>query len=312
MTRQLRPKPPHVGGWIVEGDHHHKYRTQQQQLLLRRRIDEVDYWKQRAGWYDDDISMKEFNSGVYDTYYSANDDNGRHHGGGSRKVSDKTIKLGLKIAAAVAAVVVAVIVYRILSRRSSKKKVGTSSGRKTTSSSGDSKSRSRSHSRTSRSRSRTRRGTSGTTSGSNYELMDDKSDARSKRSSRSRSRSHKERSKSSSRKSSRSSSRPSSEKEAREVLVWDGNKIEGRRERTTVVFAIRERLCTDVQVSCPSPSFFCLLLRLIRISEAFCDTQFKHYLCWMIVVCTRTYLLVTLFSIHVLFLFDQQKSTIKK
>lgn len=198
---------------------------------LRRRVEEVDYWKQRAGWFDDDVSMKEYNTGVYDTYYQEDDayvgsggggsGGGGRSGGGNFFTKRRNKSLGLKIAAAVIAILIAVLVFRILSRRSSKKKsaaASSSSAAKKSSSS----SRSRSRSRTSRSRSRTRRGGSSSVAG-NYELMDDKSEARSKRSSRSRSRSRR-RSKSSTRRSSsksrsKSSSAVDKRLESREVLV---------------------------------------------------------------------------------------------
>lgn len=197
--------------------------------FLRRRNEEVDYWKKRAGWFDDDVSMQEFNAGVYDTYYNGPDDTGGSGSGSSgsshKGISKKSLSLGLKIGAAALAIIIAIIVFRILSRRSSKKKVGSSSKSKSgRSTSGDSKSRSRSRSRA-RSRSRSRRGTSGSVVTSNYELMDDKSEARSKSSRRSRSRSRR-RSKSSSRRSKSSSRKSSSsvkvpaEKDSREVLVW--------------------------------------------------------------------------------------------
>ena len=199
--------------------------------FLRRRNEEVDYWKKRAGWFDDDVSMQEFNAGVYDTYYSGDDIPGSSGAGSSsthKGVGGDSLSLGLKIGAAVVAIIIAIVVFRILSRRSSKKKkVGSSSKSKSgRSTSGDSKSRSRSRSRA-RSRSRSRRaGTSGSVATSNYELMDDnKSEARSKSSRRSRSRSRRRsksssrRSKSSSRKSSSSVKMPA-EKDSREVLVW--------------------------------------------------------------------------------------------
>ena len=156
---------------------------------IRRRLDDVDYWRKRAGWFDDDVSMKEFNSGVYDTYYEVDDDAHGHSSGGSSGgggmsgfASSNGLGTFLKIGSAVLAVAFAILIFRALNRRSS------SSSRKKDSkhhSSSDTKSRSHSRSRSSRSRSRSRRASS------NYELMDEKSEARSKRSSRSRSRSRK-------------------------------------------------------------------------------------------------------------------------
>lgn len=177
---------------------------------LRRRTEDVDYWRKRAGWFDDDVSMKEFNNGVYDTYYQVDDDGALHRGSATETVgegSNEGIGPFLKLGAGLLAVIIAILLYRALSRRSSSsRKVGSSSKGGTS----DAKS-SRSRSRSSRSRSRSRKANSS----SNYELMDDaKSEARSRKSSRSRSRSRR---RSKSRKSrSRSKGRHSTKKE---VLV---------------------------------------------------------------------------------------------
>jgi hypothetical protein len=159
---------------------------------LRRRNEDVEYWRKRAGWFDDDVSMKEFNSGVYDTYYQLDDDGkgtaSRGTTSATTRISDtKGLATFLKVGAALLAIGFAVLLYRALSRR-------TSASRKTGSSSkqpAESKARARSRSRSSRSRSRSRRATSagGATAATNYELMDEKSDTRSRKSSRSRSRS---------------------------------------------------------------------------------------------------------------------------
>ena len=39
---------------------------------------DVDYWRKRAGWMDDDASMSDYNQGVYNTMYgvSGDDDDG--------------------------------------------------------------------------------------------------------------------------------------------------------------------------------------------------------------------------------------------
>ena len=41
--------------------------------FLRRRMDEVDYWKKSAGWFDDDVSMKEYNNNIYQANYAGDD-----------------------------------------------------------------------------------------------------------------------------------------------------------------------------------------------------------------------------------------------
>lgn len=177
---------------------------------LRRRVEDVDYWRKRAGWFDDDVSMQEYNSGVYDTYYQLGDDDtavrrhsGSKHGGGLMGRSSGLMTF-FKIGSVILAVIFGVLLFRALSRR-------TSSSRKSSSSkhgSSDSKHRSRSTSRSSRSRSRSRHPSS---SGTNYDLMDDKSE-RSKRSSRSRSRSRRH-------SKSRSSRSRSKSRASKEVLV---------------------------------------------------------------------------------------------
>ncbi|KAL7527925.1 hypothetical protein ACHAWF_005730, partial [Thalassiosira exigua] len=54
----------------------------------RRRLEDVDYWRKRAGWADDDESMKSYNQGVYNSYYAGEGDDwafeqGGNSGGGS-------------------------------------------------------------------------------------------------------------------------------------------------------------------------------------------------------------------------------------
>jgi hypothetical protein len=185
---------------------------------LRRRNEDVEYWRKRAGWFDDDVSMKEFNSGVYDTYYQLDDDGKASSSKGTNsattRISDtKGLATFLKIGAALVAIGFAVLLYRALSRRSStSRKTGSSSKQPA-----ESKARARSRSRSSRSRSRSRRATSGSgaTAATNYELMDEKSETRSRKSSRSRSRSRRQ-SKSGNSGKSRSRSKG---RQTKEVLV---------------------------------------------------------------------------------------------
>jgi hypothetical protein len=166
---------------------------------LRRRTEEIEYWRQRAGWFTDDESMREYNQGVYDTYYEL-DDNGSGQGQRSRLGSSKQKEIAkdvLKVLAVVVALGLLVVMFRALLRRFVYSKLEKSSS--------DSKSRSgRSLSRT-RSRSRSRK------TGGDYELMDEDG-SRSKRSSRSKSRSRRSRSRS----RQRSSSKPRSEKKREE------------------------------------------------------------------------------------------------
>lgn len=185
-------------------------------LNLRRRTEDVDYWRKRAGWFDDDVSMQQYNSGIQDSYYQMDDDvSVKKRSGTSRNGLVGAGSTGLmtffKIGAAVLAVIFAILLFRALNRRTaSNRKVSASSKHSTT----ESKHRSRSRSRSSRSRSRSRRqaSTTHTSSSANYDLMDEKSE-RSKRSSRSRSRGRRH---SKSRKSSRSRSKS---RQTKEVLV---------------------------------------------------------------------------------------------
>jgi hypothetical protein len=39
-----------------------------------RRLEDVAYWRKRAGWFDDDVSMQKYNNGVSSTYYELGDD----------------------------------------------------------------------------------------------------------------------------------------------------------------------------------------------------------------------------------------------
>jgi preprotein translocase subunit SecG len=172
---------------------------------VRRRTEDVDYWRKRAGWFDDDEAMKEYNSGVYDAYYQLDDD-GNHHrkssGGsssGSKALSGANAEMaknGLKILSIIVAFGLCILMFRAIMRRLS------DDGKKEKKRS-DSKSRSSSKSRSGRSRSRSR-----SRKADNYELMeeDNKSDTRSKRSSRSKSRTRRT-SRSRSRARSRSKSR---------------------------------------------------------------------------------------------------------
>jgi len=47
-------------------------------LSASRFLEDVEYWRHRAGWFDDDVSMKAYNTGVYSTVYGIDDDGGSH------------------------------------------------------------------------------------------------------------------------------------------------------------------------------------------------------------------------------------------
>jgi hypothetical protein len=176
---------------------------------LRRRTDEIDYWRKKAGWYDDDVAMQQYNNGQdYSGNGTSTNSGGDKNGSYNRSGSSGGISMKLKFIAATISIVIAVIVFQHLSKRSRRKKASSAA-------SGVSRvsrvSRSTSRSRTrSRSGSRTRRPPA-----DDYHRMDDKkeprtkskeprtqSDDRTARSSRSKSRDGK-----SGRKPSRSNSR---------------------------------------------------------------------------------------------------------
>lgn len=196
---------------------------------LRRRTDEIDYWRKRAGWFDDDVSMREFNNGVYDVYYQLDDDQVLNGGGGKSGFSGdgKGLATILKVAAVFVAIAIFVLVYRAISRRlsssNSKKKKHSSS--KSSKGRSDSKSRSgrNSSSRSRAGRSSSSRSRSGrsrahkSSSNSNYDLMDDKTDTQSRKSSRSKSRSRRSRSRS--RAGSRSRSKSKARHSEKEVVL---------------------------------------------------------------------------------------------
>jgi hypothetical protein len=160
---------------------------------LRRRTeneDESDYWRKRAGWYDDDVSMKSYNNGVYDTYYGEDDDGAAASSQSSSTsatisttspIDDKGLATFLKIGAVLLSVGISILLYRALMRRAFAKEKPVKKGG---SASADdkrprSRSKSASRSRTSRSRSRSRRETS---SAGGYDLMaDDKVDIKKSR-----------------------------------------------------------------------------------------------------------------------------------
>lgn len=195
---------------------------------LRRRVEEIDYWRKRAGWFDDDISMREFNNGVYDTYYQIDDDQviangGKGGGGGGGR--NRGLNTFLKVASVLLVLAVCLLVCRAITRRVAPAKKQSKDG-KSSKSRSESKSRS---GRSSSSRSRSGRSTSGrsrsgrsrsrsrkSSSASNYELMDDKTDTQSRKSTRSRSRSRRSRSRSS---RTRSKSKSRASENTKEVVL---------------------------------------------------------------------------------------------
>mmetsp|Transcript_4790 Transcript_4790/g.10604 ORF Transcript_4790/g.10604 Transcript_4790/m.10604 type:complete len:237 (-) Transcript_4790:291-1001(-) len=195
----------------------------QQQRRLRgrssthqlRRLEDVDYWRKQAGWADDDASMKRYNQGVYNTYYSGGkDDDGvsRSSGSGSDSASTASNMYPKGNMGWILGLAASLIFFILLikccssdtstSKSSRKSRSGSSAKSRDSSRSlrdkhGDRRSRSRSRARSksrTRSKSRSRHGEEVV---EDYKLMDDGDDrskkssrsSRSKRSSRSRSRS---------------------------------------------------------------------------------------------------------------------------
>jgi hypothetical protein len=54
-----------------------RHRLRQQS---RRRNEDVDYWKQRAGWFDDDQAMQDYNNGVNDANVQLDDNDDKEKG----------------------------------------------------------------------------------------------------------------------------------------------------------------------------------------------------------------------------------------
>ena len=191
--------------------------------------EEYDYWRKRAGWFDDDVSMQEYNNGVYNTYYDMDDS--VSSSGGGRVGGAARINWGhllLKATVVAIAIALAILLFRTLTNRRSSSSKESSPDKKSSSRKGrsDSSARSRrsrskstSSRRSSRSKSRSRK------TDDSYKLMedDDGNSRKSSRSGRSRSRSvrrSRSRSRGSSRSKSRSKRREESEtREIKEVLV---------------------------------------------------------------------------------------------
>ena len=69
MFDQIEEQPRRLRGSI--GNNNHIIIDDNDSDRHHRRLDEdVDYWRKRAGWADDDETMKNYNQGVYNTYYN--------------------------------------------------------------------------------------------------------------------------------------------------------------------------------------------------------------------------------------------------
>lgn len=205
------------------------------QNLVHRKLEEVEYWRQRTGWYDDDVSMREYNAGIHDGYYRSEDDDM-----GTTSSSGSGLQVGAlggiattvtKVVMGLLALIMVILFVRAIRRRmtpsSSSKKSRRSSrerGRDGDASSRPSRHRSASRSRSSRSRSksgdRVRRSRSSRSrsrarkpdDGKDYALMSDEEGGRSRKSRKER-RVRSSRSRSRARREKGSSRPPQSEKE---------------------------------------------------------------------------------------------------
>jgi hypothetical protein len=165
----------------------------------RRRNEDVDYWRHRSGWFDDDQAMRDYNNGVYDAYYQPDGENQKGSGGGLSASNLDVKKTVIRSLVALFLLGVCIFMYRLVSKRFGGSTDDSKEKRKRSSS------RERSGSR-SRSRSRSRKG-------GDYDLMSEEEDgksSRSKGSHRSRSKSKSGRSASRTRTRSRSTSRKES------------------------------------------------------------------------------------------------------
>jgi len=192
-------------------------------VAANRKLEDVDYWRKRSGWYDDDESMREYNKGVHTSTYGVDDDfvaatkSSNSSAGGGLGIDSEMLKTAGQICGALVGIVVLVMLVRAITRGSTRRKKAKAESSGSTARSGKrsgsrrrSSSRSRSKSRTrSRSRRTKESGGDGAT-GENYELMEDNKSANSRPRSRPRSRSK-------ARSRSKSRSRPSSRRE--EMLV---------------------------------------------------------------------------------------------
>lgn len=188
-------------------------RVAARRVAANRKLDEVEYWRKRAGWYDDDESMSEYNNGIYNSYYSIDDDNNLSEAsseslsgeGGGLNFNTDIIKTVGQVAGALLGVILLFMLVRAISRGSARRKKS-DTGEKPRKRSG-SRRRSTSRSRSkSRPRSRSKRSGNGGTGDDNYELMEEGKKESSRPRSRSKARSR-----------SKSRSRPSSSR--REELV---------------------------------------------------------------------------------------------
>lgn len=222
MVRPLDEPAPDL--YHPEEDHEEEmmqsiYQPSPRHLRHRhRRTEDVDYWRKRAGWFDDDEAMRDYNNGVYDTYYQLDDDEQARKsgggGGGASLANSDLASNAIKALSVLVALGLCFLIARVIGRR-----MGDGKKEKKSKKRSSSRDRSRSKSR-SRSRSRSRKDRDG-----GYDLMEDehgeeKSGRTSRRSSRSKSKNRRSsRSRSRARSSSKSRKESSSSSNVEPVLV---------------------------------------------------------------------------------------------
>lgn len=159
--RYKKPNNMHTDTTMSEIEMPPVFEQQHRFLRVTRRLDEVEYWRQQAGWVDDAADLSAYKQ----------ETTTQHAGSVFGSTPDEIAKNVLKLLSIVVALGLSILFFRAIMRRMSSDKE-----RKRTE-----KSRSGSSSRRSRSRSRSRKG--------EYDLMKDGDDGdeKSKRSSRSRS-----------------------------------------------------------------------------------------------------------------------------
>eukprot|EP00555_Chaetoceros_dichaeta_P000031 CAMPEP_0198277786 /NCGR_PEP_ID=MMETSP1447-20131203/66037_1 /TAXON_ID=420782 /ORGANISM="Chaetoceros dichaeta, Strain CCMP1751" /LENGTH=224 /DNA_ID=CAMNT_0043972839 /DNA_START=236 /DNA_END=910 /DNA_ORIENTATION=+ len=181
-------------------------------VAANRKLEDVEYWRQKSGWYDDDTSMMDYNSGVYSTNYAIDDDysddNSSSSSSGGMGLDSDILHTALTICGALVGMVVLIMLVRAVTRGSARR--NSADGDHSTNRSKRGTNRRRSASRTrskSRTRSRSSRrtkesgdGASAAVEDGNYELMEENKSQGSRHRSRSKGRS---RSKSRTRQSSR-------------------------------------------------------------------------------------------------------------
>jgi len=180
-----------------------------------RKLEDADYWRKQAGWYDDDYRMKQYNENAQSHrtggLYNGDDDRVKSHGGGSSGIADTASMLAWNLLGIV--IVLITLASIILIARAIKRKLEKSSSKEEDAEKSRRSSRSRSKSR-SRSRSSAKNGEL-----SDYHLMDDKDKHGSRSKSHHRSKSGSRGSRSRSRSRARTSNEKATSSDPSELML---------------------------------------------------------------------------------------------